>query len=272
MISANDLIAKFRYALDNKWGYIYGTAGILWTQAKQDATSNEQARKYGQQWVGHYVADCSGLFSWAFKQLGGYMYHGSNTMYLSYCVNKGELKNGKRTDGGELLPGTAVFIWKPDDQKYGHVGLYIGNDTVIEAYGTTKGVITSKASNKKWTNWGWLKGVEDGDVPVGKPTLRKGDKGEYVTLAQTELMQKGYDLGKWGADGSFGAATEAAVKSFQKDNGLAQDGIIGEKTWAALDAPVSTLWTVTIPHMTKHQAEGLVTQYAGAYMTEEGGA
>lgn len=269
-MQASELIEKFQYALDNGWGYIYGKSGQLWTQAQQNAATREQTVKYGQKWVGHYVADCSGLFVWAYKQFGQSIYHGSDTMYKKYTTDKGDLKDGKRTDGGELLPGTALFTWKPKDQKYGHVGLYIGNGTVIEAYGTAKGVITSKANDKRWTNWGWLVGVESGDMPDYKPTLRRGDKGEYVTLAQTELLQKGYDLGKCGVDGSFGAATEKAVRLFQQDNGLVVDGIIGQKTWAALDASSPTLFTVTIPHLTASVADSLCKQYSGAVKTEEG--
>jgi len=92
-IAVGDLIAKFQYALDNDWGYIWGKAGILWTKALQEQLNKttsedyEYGRKYGAKWIGHYVADCSGLFSWAFKQVGGYMYHGSNTMWLKYCTS-----------------------------------------------------------------------------------------------------------------------------------------------------------------------------------------
>ena len=167
VITTDALIEKFQYALDNDWGYIWGGAGDLWTQKKQDAATREATKKYGQKWVGHYVADCSGLFSWAFKQLGGYMYHGSDTMFRKYTTISGKLKSGKRTDGKELLPGTAVFVWKAADQKYGHVGLYIGNGYVIEAASTQVGVIKSKVSASKWSHWGELKGVQyGGDVPV----------------------------------------------------------------------------------------------------------
>ena len=163
LILATKLVAKFQYAYDNKWGYIINTAGILWTQAKQNATSSDTAKQYGQQWVGHYVADCSGLFSWAFSQLGGYMYHGSNTMWNKYCTAQGKLSGGKRTDGKGLKPGTAVFVLKGSNDR-SHVGLYIGNGEVIEASSTKVGVIKSKITNSKWNEWGELKGVDYTDV------------------------------------------------------------------------------------------------------------
>ena len=178
-ILAADLIAKFQYALDNKWGYILGTWHTKWTQELQnqkvnyiknkygDNWKNSQAAKdddyyyaalYGSQWIGQWVTDCSGLFYWAFKELGGYMYHGSNSMWNKYCVSKGKLSNGKRTDGQELKPGTAVFVLKGTSNR-SHVGLYIGNGMVIEASGTKVGVITTKITNTKWCEWGELKGV-----------------------------------------------------------------------------------------------------------------
>ena len=177
MITTTDLIAKFQYALDNKWGYIWGTAGVMWTQARQDAlnktTDSDRAmsRKYGKKWIGHMVADCSGLFTWAFKQLGGTMYHGSNTMWDKYCTAKGKLINGVRDDGAELQPGTAVFTYNKNTKKRGHVGLYIGNGLVIEAAGTQEGVITSKVTGK-WTEWGELVGVSynGGETPVPEGT------------------------------------------------------------------------------------------------------
>lgn len=168
LIPAAQLIVKFQYAYDNKWGYIINTAGILWTQAKQDATTSATAKEYGQQWVGHYVTDCSGLFTWAFSKLGGYMYHGSNTMWNSYCTSKGKLSNGKRTDGKELKPGTAVFVLKGTSDR-SHVGLYIGNGEVIEASNTKVGVIKSKITNTKWKEWGELKGI-DYSVTISETT------------------------------------------------------------------------------------------------------
>jgi len=129
--------------------------------AKKD--DSYTAAMYGAQWIGHWVTDCSGLFYWAFKELGGYMYHGSNTMWDKYCTSKGKLSKGKRTDGKELKPGTAVFVLKGTSNR-SHVGLYIGNGKVIEASGTKTGVITTEITNTKWCEWGELKGVDYGST------------------------------------------------------------------------------------------------------------
>ena len=189
MISPQDLINKFRQTLEDDWGYIWGTAGELWTaekQAKLEKTTDENramGRKYGSRWIGHWVADCSGLFSWAFKQLGGYMYHGSDTMFRKYTTYNGELKKGQRTDGRELKPGTAVFTYNKTNKKYGHVGLYIGNGLVIEAEGTLKGVITSNV-NGKWTFWGELKGVDYNETPIPIPAGKAVVTGKNVAMRQ----------------------------------------------------------------------------------------
>lgn len=66
------------------------------------------------------------------------------------------------------------------------------------------------------------------------PTLRNGDRGDYVKQLQQLLISIGYDLGKFGADGKFGDKTEVAVKHFQKKNDLTVDGIVGKRTWAKL--------------------------------------
>lgn len=157
MITPDALIALFKRALSEGWGYIYGGAGQTWTAAKQRAATRAMTVKYGAKWIGKRVADCSGLFAWAFRELGGSIYHGSNTIWRSHLSAKGKLKNGARTDGQAIKPGTAVFL-TDDKQSRHHIGLYVGSDTVIEAKGTQYGVVTSKLSH--WDEWGELKGVQ----------------------------------------------------------------------------------------------------------------
>lgn len=69
-------------------------------------------------------------------------------------------------------------------------------------------------------------------VAVVPPTLRMGDHGDAVEHIQQELNARGLAVR---ADGKFGVATAAAVKSFQRARGLIVDGVIGPQTWAALN-------------------------------------
>lgn len=64
------------------------------------------------------------------------------------------------------------------------------------------------------------------------PTLKKGDRNEYVRHWQMFLNLNGYACGN--ADGIFGPKTDAAVRKWQKAHGLVVDGIIGPKTWGSL--------------------------------------
>ena len=49
---------------------------------------------------------------------------------------------------------------------------------------------------------------------------------------QNALSIRGYSAGP--IDGVFGGGTEEAVKYFQRDNALTDDGIVGARTWGAL--------------------------------------
>ena len=69
---------------------------------------------------------------------------------------------------------------------------------------------------------------------VDYPVLRKGDKGDAVKMLQSKLNEFGYKLV---ADGSFGPATEVALRDFQEKYGLKADGICGQATWTALNKP-----------------------------------
>lgn len=66
------------------------------------------------------------------------------------------------------------------------------------------------------------------------PVLKKGSTGASVKSLQILLVGYGYDCGKWGADGEFGSATESALKTFQKEKGMTQNGQTGEEVWKAL--------------------------------------
>lgn len=65
--------------------------------------------------------------------------------------------------------------------------------------------------------------------------LKKGSKGNEVTTVQTTLKDMGYYTYSK-ITGYYGSVTETAVKRFQKENGIAADGIIGKRTMSLLNA------------------------------------
>ena len=62
--------------------------------------------------------------------------------------------------------------------------------------------------------------------------LKLGDTSEDVKKMQEKLIELNYNVSQ--ATGYFGTETEAAVKAFQKNNGLEDDGIAGKGTLAKL--------------------------------------
>ena len=72
---------------------------------------------------------------------------------------------------------------------------------------------------------------------VSLAAVSQGSTGSDVKKIQTKLKSWGYYNGA--IDGIFGSQTYAAVRSFQKKNGLTVDGIVGSQTAAALGITLS---------------------------------
>lgn len=60
-------------------------------------------------------------------------------------------------------------------------------------------------------------------------------QGSDVVYCQRILQNLGYDLGKTGADSKYGKRTEEAIKAFQRERSLVDDGKVGPETWAMLE-------------------------------------
>ncbi|GAB7036799.1 MULTISPECIES: peptidoglycan-binding domain-containing protein [Catenuloplanes] len=90
----------------------------------------------------------------------------------------------------------------------------------------------SRAGALKQTTW-WTAA----DQPASWPRLERGASGVTVQVLQHLLNAAGQTLT---VDGSFGAATEAAVRSFQSAGGAVSDGIVGMVTWSRLLRQVRT--------------------------------
>ena len=275
------------------WSYVYSSWGALCTpserQKRYRMTGNENIKKKcknfdgdkgctGCQWYPDKERtrcyDCRGFTDWVLKSVG--IIDLTGDVCGTQWSNKANWDDKGTIDTCPDNILVCLFVYSSEKGKFTHTGLGYKGATCE----CSSGVQYSAKRSKMWTHWavpkniGYVPGSNpEPELPDGntKPTLRRGDKGPYVTLLQTELVQRGYDIGKSGIDGDYGRATEAAVKAVQKAYGLTQDGVCGPKTWAALDGEPPVLYTVTITGLTKVQAENLISQYPGGTMTEERG-
>ncbi|HHV65970.1 MAG TPA: spore cortex-lytic enzyme [Peptococcaceae bacterium] len=70
------------------------------------------------------------------------------------------------------------------------------------------------------------------NAALGDRILARGSRGPEVTELQKRLQMLGYVVGP--IDGIYGRQTEAGVRLFQKEHGLAVDGIAGPRTISEL--------------------------------------
>lgn len=187
-IPVQALYEKCRMMIRDKWGYIWGTAGIKWTQARQDAAELEMTIKYGQKWVGHMVTDCSGVMCYIWSLYGLKIPHGSSSM----------VKQGYIVDCGPVPhPGWAALVDDtPDTPDNKHIGIVMEDGiTVFEAKSTQAGCVYSKVTDKKWVKFGRFRDVEYGEekkmetpyiakiiVSSGSLNIRSGPGVEYAKI------------------------------------------------------------------------------------------
>lgn len=99
-------------------------------------------------------------------------------------------------------------------------------DTIIDTHsGTTRQLSGAIALEVILTD-----GPTDPE-PDTPPELRQGDEGHWVTELQRQLIRHRHTVE---VDGTFGPATETAVRAFQAAHDLDVDGIVGPNTWTAL--------------------------------------
>ncbi|WP_395244385.1 peptidoglycan-binding protein [Agromyces sp. MMS24-K17] len=77
--------------------------------------------------------------------------------------------------------------------------------------------------------------------PAAKPTLRSGSRGIFVEEAQRKLSRLQASAAPLTEDGSYGALTAAAVRTFQGTTGSPATGVLDPVTWNALDTAFAAL-------------------------------
>jgi len=151
-----DLVLWAENAADKGWGYVYGTYGTVLDNSLLDSKITQYPEEVGgneefirENWLWKRTADCVGLikgYSWYDTETqktllvsNGMPDIGADTMYEN-ATEKGAI------DTIPEILGLAVW-------KEGHIGVYIGGGKVVEAYGTTTGVIRSELADGGWSHW-----------------------------------------------------------------------------------------------------------------------
>ena len=233
-------------------GYWFGTFGNLANDNLYQVKKAQYPTYYQFSYdsykkdFGTRVCDCAGLLKW-FLWARSFddktpTYNASEdygaTGFYNKCTVKGSLKDYKA-----LTPGMIVF--KGNDTTKTHMGIYIGNNKIIEAKNHNNGVIKSDI-NSSWNYYGKCHLIEysditpivtDKEINVQTYQIKKGSICTAVSTIQVLLNYLGYkgtDGKPLTVDGEFGPHTDNAVRTFQRTKKLEIDGIVGPLTWKAL--------------------------------------
>lgn len=179
-------------------GYVWGGRGRVYDKKEAQSlfktfgngTYNEKYYMITsmERWGGKIVVDCSGMIQ-AFRiaKFDG-VDRSANGLYTDECPadRKGTIDTLPRNLRG-------VLLFKQSGNKMSHVGVYGGDGTTIESYGSTKGVIKrDPMKESSWTHWGipyWLEPTVIGGTSEAPKTEEKKEetkpKEETKTPAKT---------------------------------------------------------------------------------------
>lgn len=262
-------VAGVKAAIARHDGYIMGAKGQdpkkwgvnnwYFAQYRDRDNYTDAQEKKALYWREHAerVWDCNGLAEGLNEEWSGVNINTkARYNYSGWCgvKGKGMIPEEHRVPGAAVFHGKTaatithvMYLLEPVDPANPAGDWYLG-----EARSVLKGCVQTRLYERKPDYWGIMdKYFDYGDadyVPawpeLGEVILRSGmqDREDVKTLQQ-HLIDLGYDLGKWGADGDFGDATEMAVIAFQRANGCDPDGEYGPKTHAALMAVVEAMNT-----------------------------
>ena len=230
-------------------------------------TANDNSHGYSQaaRW-GNPDYDCSSFVISAYEQAGvpvkraGASYTGNMRGAFITCgfvdvTGQCNLGSGAGIQAGDVLLNYAAHTCIAigggrvancrTDEGHPQGGDQSGNEIRLQSYWNYPwncvlryvGGASSNAGSSSGSNSGSTSAAPQ--VTAGQTSservLRFGTSGEDVKELQEQLLKLGYDLGRWGADGSFGNDTRTAVKKFQLDHLLTPiDGEVGPATRQAL--------------------------------------
>lgn len=178
-------------AVENKWGYARGTVGETLTESLLSLLAKKNPVYYtpekvetSHRWLGHQVADCSGLIrGYLYEKERGYSVSWREFGYVRFLNSDAYALNSSKTETNVMdampdLPGIILH-------RSGHVGIYVGNNMVIQAQSAKQGVTLSEFKAKDWWTWAYVPCIEyitEGVYNVGTHMISIGDSDDgWVT-------------------------------------------------------------------------------------------
>ena len=154
--NAADLAAYAEYAWRSGWGYVWGSFGFLLTESQFQQLKTQYPEMVGgyesiirAKWIGSRTTDCVGLIK-------SYGWFDPDELKIRYGTNgmpditANQMYHAASVSGTidtiPEVPGLAVWC-------DGHIGVYVGNGEVIEARGTSSGVVRTKLAERHFTHW-----------------------------------------------------------------------------------------------------------------------
>lgn len=200
------------------------------------------APKNNKNWSGPW--DCAEFCSWVVYQVSGTLY-GCNTggdlalsdAYTGYWARDARSIGRQITVGEALRTPGAALLRIPAPNLIGHIAFSDGKGGTIEAHSTHRGVISARATDRRWDMGVLIPGIEytqgsTVETPaIVVPVLRLTSplmRGERVKRVQRALKAVGFHPGS--IDGVYGPKTTAAVYAYQVSQGLVPDGEAGPAT------------------------------------------
>ena len=154
--NAADLATYAIHAWEQGWGYVWGTCGWVLTDSLFQSKLSQYPEGVGNyedfiraNWLGKRTTDCVGLIK-------GYGWLDAETLTIGYGTNgmpdlgANQMYYAATVSGPiDTIPETpGLAVWRD-----GHIGVYVGNGYVIEAMGTTYGVVRTRLAERSFTHW-----------------------------------------------------------------------------------------------------------------------